>query len=313
MSRSKLVVNWRSEIDMRLPLLILPIVLLWFAGPGAALGSSPTVHVVITQKIPVVDRLLVDIRKSLGGRAEIRIIDLKGKVGAADEMVSTLTDSLLVDDIVLALGAPAARAVVDSVSNHPVVCAMTNGVDGSAQPAQGKEVYYANADTSVESLVTAMTSVWQHLDKVAVISGAAGVLMPDTTMGNTQVSWLRIESDADLISTLDRISGQVDGFVFPRDSSVLNRRTIDSVVEWLIRKGKPAIGYSRFLVAAGFPAAVGVDDAASRRQVVDLLGALVDRRAVPKAGANPSIWVGRKSLQSFGIDASKLTATAQLL
>lgn len=298
---------------MRLPLLVLLMMLLWFAGPGLALGSPPAVHVVITQRIPVVDRLLVDIRKSLGTRADIRIIDLKGKVGAADAAVSTLTGSLLVNDIVLALGAPASRAVVEGVTNNPVVCAMTNGADGSAQPVQGKQVYYTNADTSVESLVTAMTSVWQHLEKVAVISGSAGVLLPETTIGSTQVSWHRVKSDAELITTLNRISGQVDGFVFPRDSTVLNRRTIDAVVDWLVKHGKPAIGYSRFLVAAGFPAAVGVDDAAGRRQVVDLLGALVDRRALPKVIANESIWVSRKSLQSFGIDPSKLAAKAQLL
>ena len=94
---------------------------------------------------------------------------------------------------------------------------------------------------------------------------------------------------------------------------MLNRRNLDLVTQWLARHGKPAIGYSRFLVTAGFPAALGSDDASSRRRIVSIVGALLAGEAVPPPGSEGSIWLNRKSLQAMGIDPANLDVEAQLL
>ena len=213
--------------------------------------------------------------------------------------------------MVLALGAPAARAAANTISGYPLVCAMTTAAAVGKAVRPGAPVYFAGGDPPVDALVNALSAVWKNTGRIAVIAAA-----PEATpvpSGPAKVIWHRVSSNDDLLAELDSLSAEIDGFVFPRDATVLNRSNIDAVVQWLARKGKPAIGYSRFLVTAGFPAAVGADDQSSRRSVVDILTALLRGERVPESGKQGAIWLNRKSLQSFGIDPAKLDVVAQLL
>lgn len=300
------------HISMRHDLLWSMALVLFLAAPIAAIADSPRVHVIVTQRAPVVDRLLLDIERAFAGRAQIRINDLKGSASGAKGVAQDVASSLANGDIVLALGAPAARAATEHIDSHPVVCAMTTSGAVTAPEIQNTKVFFAGGDPTVDSLVRALGSVFKNTGKVAVIAGKANPDAP-RSVGETNLVWQQVKPGDDVLQTLDVLAGSVDGFVFPRESTVLNRRNIREVIDWLAREKKPAIGYSRFLVTAGFPAALGADDASARRRVISILKALLDGSGVPDEEQDGAIWLNRNSLQSLGIDPASLSVVAQLL
>ena len=70
-----------------------------------------------------------------------------------------------------------------------------------------------------------------------------------------------------LARTIAARSGEVDGYISLRDGRVLNRRSLGAVVSVLQEQKKPAVRYSRFLVTAGFPSAVTIDEAGLAEQL----------------------------------------------
>ena len=242
------------------------VLMLLLAAAAVPAAEMPVLHVVVTQRAPVVDRLVRAVEAELATRVRVDITDRKGSMHGAESLVGALAQSLGEGDLVLALGAPAARLSTRIVRQHPVVCAMTNAGSVPVQPRDAGRIHFADVDPSVTSLVEALGNVWKVAGRIAVISAEdAGDVAP-AAVGPAKVLWTRVRPEADLVQVLDGLENSVDGFVFPREATVLNRRNLDLVTQWLARHGKPAIGYSRFLVTAGFPAALGSDDASSRRR-----------------------------------------------
>lgn len=292
-----------------LPVLLLAASLM---APWAIAADPPRLRVIVTQRAPVVDRLLQDVERAFAGRASLVVSDLKGTPGAAAPAMDDMAAKLGENDIVLALGAPAARAAASRIHDRPVVCAMTTpGAVASARP-KNPRIYFAGGDPGVDSLVKALSAVFRNTDRVAVIAGSGGG-SPPPGLERAGIVWRKLRAGDDLIRELDALAPNVDGFVFPREATVLNRRNLDQVVDWLARQGKPAIGYSRFLVTAGFPAALGADDATARKRMISILRALLDGNAVPDESAEGAIWLNRESLLSLGIDPDSLDVVAQFL
>ncbi len=276
---------------------------------GLSWAEPPTVHVVATQRMPKVDRLVADVQEHLGDRAVVRLVDLKGQQRTFDRHFDALEAELAQGDLVLALGSPAARMAATRVTQNTLLCAMTTAV--SLDGLWAANVHLAEDDPSVAEMVQALRQLWPGVRRIAVVVDAQ---LQNEYDGNSDLLVRGVSPGEEVVDVLEALSGEVDGFVFPRDPLVLNRRSIEPVVAWLKKQKRPAVGYSKFLVSAGFPAAAIVETAIARARVARRVEALLFDGARTDAGASAvAIWVNRDAAQAFALDLAVLDGQVQLL
>ena len=272
-------------------------------------AEPPTVHVVASQRMPKVDRLVAAVEQHLAGRADVQLVDLRGQQRAFDRHFDALQADLVPGDLVLALGSPAARAAAERVKQNPLLCAMTTAA--SLDGLSSANLHLVEEDPSADEMADALRRLWPGARRLAVVVDAR---LEARYEAGDDLLVRGVAAGEDVVQVLSSLSGKVDGFIFPRDPLVLNRRSIGPVVAWLKQQGRPAVGYSRFLVSAGFPAAAIIDSATVRRRVSRRVEALLFGGAqVASPASAVAVWVNRDAAPAFALDLAALDGRVQFL
>ena len=267
-----------------------------------SVSSEPkvvTVHVVTTQLIPKSLRLQKKLAHYLTG-LEVRNWDMAGKSGTS--ILGKLKQEVAQHDVFVAVGSPATRFVTDNFTSHSVVSAYS--LSDSLADLKHPQTLIVESSPSLEQLAEAFREIWPEVETLAAFTTQD---VPNEPSG---IKLIKVSSAKDICNAIEQ--GDAGGYVFPREASLLNRSTIKEVVGHLNKVKAPAVGYSKFLVGTGFPAAYVVDEASYGLQVAQTVGNLVHLE-IEGASNEGTIWVSKKSAAKFGIALDHARTIGELL
>ncbi len=225
---------------------------------------------------------------------------MKGKSGTA--LISKLELVIGPDDTIITVGAPATKLMARAFPANSIIAAyaLSDGLKGISH----ESLTVVESSPTLEQLAGALRTVWPTAETIGAFTTA------DEHPQIPGVTFWKVKSARDIGKIIDQST--VSGFVFTREAALLNRSTIKDVVSRLKQEGIPAIGYSKFLVGTGFPAAYVIDEESYSKKVAQALGEAVDI-TVDQQNLEGTIWVNKKFARQFGVTLEHAESIGELL
>ena len=272
---------------------------------------KPKLYVVATQSVPKAERMLDGVHEQLGHLVDIIVHDLRGRPANNAHLVERVKSQIVPGDVVMTIGGPAAKLYLQGPLTNSVLCTMTSPASHVNNP---ELVKYSNSDATLDEMSDVLQMLWPQSTNIAVLVSPK---MKSEYLARAEdysgITLVEVTKTNKLSTVLDSIKTEFDGFIFPRDKGVLNRRSISEAVEWLEDNRKPAVGYSKFLVSAGFPAAVAVDDKRMNADVVSSLRELITGTHQVDNSHKPLIWLNSRIASDVAKDWSTTAAEVKVL
>lgn len=284
---------------------------------AVALSALPTyadlseVVVLATQRVPKVNRVIEALERELAP-ATLTVHDMKGKQHLGEQLIRQLRSSLPESTHVVSLGAPATALATAHLPEHQILSTLV-GSSGASQ-ARDAGATVIPSDAGFIQMLDALTTLWPNARRIGVVHGvsrADGFAdLKRSAPKSFDIVSVPVAGSKVLARTIASRSAEVDGFVFLRDGQVLNRRSLAGVVSVLQEQKKPAVGYSRFLVTAGFPLAVTIDESGLAEQ---LAAHVNPGEHASGAHSAERLFINRGFVETLGLDISALPDRASLL
>ena len=226
------------------------------------------VVVLATQRVPKVDRVIEALEKELAP-ATLIVHDMKGKQHLGEQLIRRLRVSLPKSTRVVSLGAPATALATAHLPQHQILSTLVGST--GADQARDAGATVIPSDAGFDQMLQALISLWTDASRIGVVHGVSRAEtfsdLKKKAPPSIRILSIPVSSSKVLARTIASRSGEVDGYISLRDGRVLNRRSLGAVVSVLQEQKKPAVRYSRFLVTAGFPSAVTIDEAGLAEQL----------------------------------------------
>lgn len=229
------------------------------------------------------------------------------------------------DPIVVAVGSPAANAVLDASGSVRLVAALAPNVE---RGGGDDRICKLPSSLSFESVVDLARALAGPDAKIAIIGGDSAVAeygKPPPGCSENCLSYI-VPEPGELPDVVDRAYASADFIVFLKDGYVINRHSADFIIKQAIAKNKPTLSFSKSLADRGLTFAISPDVSAqaayaakavlvmqSGRQPavaehVDLFKLYVNCRALERSTAHKTDFAGDDlcKKKSLNIGAARL-------
>ncbi len=242
------------------------------------------------------------------GRRSVRLALASGEqVDGADIANSNL---------IVAVGAAAARAMAKAPGNVPVLCvlvprpAFEKLAESSRRPRSAFSAIYLDQPLSRQLALIRLTLPGKH--RIGVLAGPdARSQIPRlrTAAGRAGVELVVEHADEEnaIVAALNRLLPQVDALLAVPDAVAYNRNTARSVLLTTYRHQRPVIAFSQAYVTAGALAAVFSSPSQIARQAAELiktLPAVSPNLPAPRFPNYFSVAVNRYVARSLSLDVA---------
>ena len=276
----------------------------------AELAHAADVVVLATQRIPKVERVIDALTQQLGSAATLQVLDMQGKQQVGERVVRDLAESLTSEQRVVTLGTPASMLATRYLADRSIMSTFVGAEAAKSIRAAGGSVVPSEPD--LQQMLSALAATWPSTAKVALLHHPRAKDIADaaaaSTGSNIGLIPVAVKSNDAVLETMAQVAPDVDAFVFTRDAKILNRRTLPEIVKFLSEHKVPAVGYSRYLVDAGFPSAVVVDESYIGQTLANELLARDDAR-----NGYATILVNRDFAARMSLQQSQLPEGAKIL
>lgn len=189
---------------------------------------------------------------------EIQYRQMNGNMRAARRIAEELSEVEREGNLtlVVTLGRPATRIVVDKLKNTPVLYTF---VGREISRYQGSErVIGLPTDASLTTQVSLLTKLLPTVRSAGIVVGGGNNAVSDdmASMLDVGVNVYRINDRKELPSALRTAVQMNDALILLRDQMVVNNDSIKFVLRQTLESGRHTIAYSRSLVDMGFAAAL---------------------------------------------------------
>lgn len=274
---------------------------------SAPVRADGELVIITTQNIPKVARVINELKTRVG---PIRIHDMQGKQKEGDRLVRELASSLAPGSNVITMGTPATMLAARHLREHRV---FSTYVGTSSEFSGYPHVTLVESDPRLADMLDALVATWPDVTRVGLIFDVhakseieAQVRAAPSALAIELVPVNRADETR---AAMQDVSARVDAFVFLRQSGVLNRKSLPDVVDFLDANQIPAVGYSRYLVRAGFPSAVVTESSQVSRALADaVLGTSGQTRT-----SFDALLINKKFARRTNLLAHQLPQQAKLL
>ena len=223
--------------------------------------------------------------------------------------------------LVITVGTPAANMASEQLEGVKVLSTLSNSDDEAGKKSS---VHIQRADGLISWGVDLATLISGEKAKIGVIGGKDAISKAKFDLTDDQklkVRFFEVHNQKTLPEEISAAYEQSDFVIYLKDSNVVNRRSMDFIVENSIAQSKPTMVFSKALVDMGVPFAISPDTVLLGQRAGVLSDAILRGDVLPEmiAPEDFNLHVNCSSLKRLGSDSSiceagslKLANTASL-
>lgn len=234
--------------------------ILFFSLLGGALSkaySSDSIIAVKTVTSPEVATILEGVNAACRGRSKIIEFDMRGQAGRTSVLGPAVKAAVNRNPAkyILAIGDPAIKLVNETGVNTPIFFTMISYP--KAKGFFGRNIGGISLNVPFEDQVNQLRTIIPIVKSVGIVhDNGNGGLFTDLEKRAANIGvelvQLKISSNKDLAKAITEASSRIDALIVFPDSTVINERSYESIIESTIENKVPTVVYSDFLVRRGF-------------------------------------------------------------
>ncbi|MHB1844839.1 MAG: ABC transporter substrate-binding protein [Deltaproteobacteria bacterium] len=269
---------------------------------GATARADPRVAVLRSDDIAAYNEAHSGFRQ--GMKEAVQVFDLgHGHADALDSLRQSHPA------LVLAIGARAARAAAEALSDTPVVYCMV--LDPAANGIAGANITGVTLAIPVRSQIEEFRRVFPALSRLGVVYNPAktGALVQEARaaaagLGITVIAEAVPRSDQ-VPDAMSRLAGKVDALWLPPDATVVTLETFKLALELSLTRKLPMMVFSSQFVKAGALLALSPDYAASGREAARIVRLILLGRKpseIPSSPTKGTLVINTATAKSLGLE-----------
>ncbi|MEK6635697.1 MAG: ABC transporter substrate-binding protein [Planctomycetota bacterium] len=288
-----------------------------------AIASENTAIIIQSQQIAAYNEAIKGFKEGCKGKnISIKAIyDLKADTEEGKRVIKNIKDNEIKPDIILAVGVLAASLVKEQFSNIPIIFCMV--INHERFNLQGANITGISSEASVEDQFAILKELLGTYKNVGVIYDPAktGKIVSEATSvsKNFEFNLIKSEvaSDTEVASALKDIINKIDALWIIPDSTVITKKSLDTISKTTIEHHLPIICTSEAIVKAGALVSVSPDYKYTGIQASQLAQMLLNNPTTASLGIRQpdrlKLTVNTQTAEIIGINLSSFQSNQDVI
>ena len=288
-----------------------------------AIASENTAIIIQSQQIAAYNEAIKGFKEGCKGKnISIKAIyDLKADTEEGKRVIKNIKDNEIKPDIILAVGVLAASLVKEQFSNIPIIFCMV--INHERFNLQGANITGISSEASVEDQFAILKELLGTYKNVGVIYDPAktGKIVSEATSvsKNFEFNLIKSEvaSDTEVALALKDIINKIDALWIIPDSTVITKKSLDTISKTTIEHHLPIICTSEAIVKAGALVSVSPDYKYTGIQASQLAQMLLNNPTTASLGIRQpdrlKLTVNTQTAEIIGINLSSFQSNQDVI